>query len=194
MNKEQQAFKMPSTFAAMLGVLLAISLMCGSLLAITYAVTKDQIALVEQEKTKSAFVVVMPGFDNDPLAEKVVSSTEPGVALFPLRKGAELLGYAVATLTDKGYSGRIELMIGIKNDGSITRYQVTKANETPGLGTNISSPDFQKQFEGKNPETFNLSVRKDGGQVDAISAATISSRAVCDAIARAYRVFSEVKQ
>ena len=65
--------------------------------------------------------------------------------------------------------------------------------ETPGLGSKIAD-NFKEQFDGKNPAAFSLKVRKDGGDVDAITAATISSRAVCDALSRAFQAYEEVKQ
>lgn len=191
MSSEKKPFKMPSTFPAMFGVLLIISLICGALLALTYASTKDAIASVEVQKTKAAFSVVLPGFDNDPLADRMESKTEAGVLLYPLKKGGELLGYAVATFTERGYAGRIELMVGIDRDGKITAYKETKAAETPGLGSNLASPDFKKQFMGIDPVSFKLEVKKDGGDVDAIAASTITSRAICDAINRAVRAWKE---
>jgi electron transport complex protein RnfG len=63
---------------------------------------------------------------------------------------------------------------------------VLQHKETPGLGTKMTEEKFLVQFRGKNPGSFPLKVKKDGGQVDAITAATISSRAFCDALQRAY--------
>ncbi len=63
--------------------------------------------------------------------------------------------------------------------------------ETPGLGTKMTEPEFKEQFTGKNPAEFTLKVKKDGGPVDAITAATISSRAFCDAVQRAYNTLQK---
>jgi electron transport complex protein RnfG len=68
---------------------------------------------------------------------------------------------------------------------------VTQHKETPGLGTKMSDPSFKDQFIDQNPESFNLLVTKDGGDVDAITAATISSRAFCDAVERAYKTYTK---
>ncbi len=78
-------------------------------------------------------------------------------------------------------------MVGMLDDGSISNTAVLSHKETPGLGDkmDIKKSDFPKQFEGKSPESFKLKVSKDGGDVDAITAATISSRAFCDAVKRA---------
>jgi electron transport complex protein RnfG len=82
-------------------------------------------------------------------------------------------------------------MAGFKPDGTIINISVLQQKETPGLGTKISDPGFKDQFMEKNPADFQLKVIKDGGQVDAITAATISSRAFCDAIERAYNTLQK---
>jgi electron transport complex protein RnfG len=78
-------------------------------------------------------------------------------------------------------------MVGFDNHNKIHKTKVLEQKETPGLGTKMKDPKFKKQFEGKDPAAFTLKVKKDGGQVDAISAATITSRAFCDAARRAYQ-------
>ena len=80
-------------------------------------------------------------------------------------------------------------MVGFKPDGSINNISVLDQKETPGLGTKMKEPKFKNQFLDKNPAIFTLKVKKDGGQVDAITAATISSRAYCDAVQKAYHGF-----
>jgi electron transport complex protein RnfG len=77
-------------------------------------------------------------------------------------------------------------MAGFRPDGTIINISVLEQKETPGLGTKMAEPAFKDQFNDKNPDQFKLKVKKDGGQVDAITAATISSRAFCDAIQKAY--------
>jgi electron transport complex protein RnfG len=90
-----------------------------------------------------------------------------------------------------GFSGLVRLMVGLKPDGSIYSVSVLEHKETPGLGTHMADADFIGQFENQNPANFKVSVKKDGGQVDAITAATISSRAFCDAVMRAYKAYME---
>jgi electron transport complex protein RnfG len=84
-------------------------------------------------------------------------------------------------------------MVGFKPDGTIHNISVLDHAETPGLGSKIekSSSSWSEQFNGKNPTDFQLQVRKDGGDVDAITAATISSRAYCDAVQKAYKAFQK---
>jgi len=97
----------------------------------------------------------------------------------------------VETFTQKGFSGLIKLMIGFAPDGTIIDISVLQHQETPGLGDKIENAksSFSAQFQGKNPENFKLVVKKDRGDVDAITASTISSRAYCDAVQRAYNAY-----
>jgi electron transport complex protein RnfG len=82
-------------------------------------------------------------------------------------------------------------MIGILPDGTINDISVLEQKETPGLGDKMqkSKSNFSLQFKNKNPASFKLKVKKDGGEVDAITAATIRSRAFCDAVNRAYNAY-----
>ena len=102
---------------------------------------------------------------------------------------------AVESSTMKGFSGLIRLMVGFDMDGKIKDITVLEHAETPGLGDKIEKEksDFNVQFQGKDPATFELKVEKDNGEVDAITASTISSRAYCDAVQRAYDAFLKVR-
>lgn len=82
-------------------------------------------------------------------------------------------------------------MAGFKPDGTIINITVLEHKETPGLGTKMTEPSFKDQFVDKNPGNYELKVKKDGGPVDAITAATISSRAYCDAVQRAYNTLKK---
>ena len=102
---------------------------------------------------------------------------------------------AVSTFSNQGYDPtQIQIMVGFLPDGAIDSTVVTQQKETPGLGTKMTGEKFNGQFAGKNPLSFSLYVTKDGGQVDAITASTISSRAVCDAIRRASTTFESYKK
>jgi electron transport complex protein RnfG len=108
---------------------------------------------------------------------------------FPARKGDEQIGVAIKTKSSKGYSGDIFIMVGFNMQGEIQNVVVIEHKETPGLGSKMTSPSFVNQFLGKNPDAVNLKVKKDGGAIDAISGATISSRAYAQAIQLAYDTF-----
>jgi electron transport complex protein RnfG len=141
-------------------------------------------------KEINAIKQVVPKFDSDPVSEM---KKDDGLVIYPVSKQNQSIGYAIKTYTDKGFGGHIELMTGFLPDGSIINITVLQHKETPGLGTKMTEPKFKNQFIGKNPESYSLKVKKDGGDVDAITAATVSSRAFCDALQRAYDALKQVK-
>lgn len=180
--------KTESTFKNMVLSLTLISLGASACLGYVYQVTKAPIELSILNKKLSAITLVVPEFNNNPDAEMYKLPTGEGDSLeiYPAKKDSVLVGYAVNTNTSKGFSGNITLMAGFKPDGTIINITVLDQKETPGLGTKMTEPLFKDQFNDKNPSQFSLKVKKDGGPVDAITAATISSRAFCDAVQRAY--------
>lgn len=182
-----------STFKNMALSLTLISLGAAACLGFVYEFTKQPIEISNLNKKLDAIKQVVPEFNNNPNAEMFRLPTGEGDSLdvYPAKKDNEIVGYAVNTYTTKGFSGRIELMTGFKPDGSIIDISVLLQKETPGLGTKMAEPGFKNQFNGKNPETYQLKVKKDGGPVDAISAATISSRAFCDALQRGYNTLKK---
>lgn len=182
--------KTESTFKNMVLVLFAISLVASLSLGAVYNLTKAPIAKAQQEKKEAAIKKVVPPFDQlEPVSVVPDGGGDPVVINKALKDG-EVVGYAVETYTDKGFSGRIMLMVGFKPDGTIINTAVLKHTETPGLGDkmDIAKSDFPKQFQNQSPDNFKLMVKKDGGSVDAITAATISSRAFCDAVQRGFDV------
>jgi electron transport complex protein RnfG len=186
--------KKESTFMSMVATLFTVTLVAAGLLGTVYALTKEPIRLAELKKKNDAIEVVVPGFDNEPSQEvKRVFLDGDSLYLYTARKGGEVLGTAVETFTNQGFSGNFKLMVGFAPDGTIIDIAVIQHSETPGLGSKMEKgkSDFSLQFKGKNPATFKLAVKKDRGDVDAITASTITSRAYCDAVARAYRAFME---
>ncbi|GHS86834.1 electron transport complex subunit G [Bacteroidia bacterium] len=181
--------KKPSTLVNMIVSLTLISGLAGLCLGAVYSVTKDPIDQAKLAKQAEAIKAVLPPYDS--LCEPQVIAVAGGnVTLHKAYNGAEWVGTAVNTFSKQGFSGEIRLMIGVLPDGSIKDINVLEHHETPGLGDkmDIKKSNFSVQFRGKNPATFNLKVKKDGGDVDAITAATISSRAYCDALQRAVTV------
>jgi len=185
--------KTESTFRNMVLSLTLISLGASACLGFVYQMTKAPIELSVLNKKLDAIKQVVPEFNNDPYAERYRLSTDEGDSLeiYPARKDSITVGYAVMTYTKKGFSGNISMMAGFKPDGTIVNITVLEQKETPGLGTKMAEPQFKDQFSGKNPADFKLKVKKDGGPVDAITAATISSRAFCDAVDRAYKTLQK---
>lgn len=185
--------KTESSFKNMVLSLTLISLAASAGLGFVYEFTREPIELSNLNKKVNAIKQVVPEFNNNPYTEMFRLPTGEGDSLdiFPAKKDSIVVGYAVTTYTNKGFSGNITLMAGFKPDGSIVNIKVLEHKETPGLGTKMSEPKFKDQFNDKNPADFNLKVRKDGGPVDAITAATISSRAFCDAIQKAYNTLQK---
>ena len=171
-----------------------ISVGASAALGFVYEMTKGPIEISMLNKKLEAIKQVVPAFTNDPNQEMFRLPTGEGDSLdvYPAKNGEEIKGYAVRSYTNNGFSGFISFMVGFTPDGTIYNITVLEHKETPGLGTKMvpdgtpEKPEFKDQFKGKNPAAFTLKVKKDGGQVDAITAATISSRAYCEGIQRAY--------
>jgi Na+-translocating ferredoxin:NAD+ oxidoreductase subunit G len=185
--------KTESTFRNMVLSLSLISLGASACLGFVYQMTKAPIELSVLNKKLLAIKQVVPEFTNNPDDEMYRLATGEGDSLdiYPAKNDGEIVGYAVSTYTKKGFSGDINLMAGFKPDGTIINITVLEQKETPGLGTKMTDPKFKDQFNDKNPSNYFLKVRKDGGPVDAITAATISSRAFCDAMQRAYNTLQK---
>jgi electron transport complex protein RnfG len=171
--------------------LFVITAVAGLALAFVYSVTKEPIAISQKAKINNAIKMVVPDFETISDTVLLPEDGKDSIRIHRLLKGAENSGLAVETYTDKGFSGRFSLMVGFTPDGSISNIEVLEHKETPGLGTKMALPAFKAQFKGLKISEIQgekLKVKKDGGQVDAITAATISSRAFCDAVNRAYIV------
>jgi len=189
--------KTESTFINMTVTLVAVTLLAAGLLGTVFALTKEPIRLAELKKKNEAIAVVVPGFDNEPSQElERIFMDGDSIYLYTARKGDELLGTAVETFTNNGFSGNFKLMVGFDPHGSIIDIAVIKHAETPGLGDKMEQDksDFHVQFMGKDPTNFNIAVTKDRGEVDAITASTITSRAYCDAVNRAYSALNQIQQ
>ncbi len=181
-----------STFKNMTLTLLTVTLLASASLGFVYSFTKGPIDDAQNAKINAAISKVLPEFDNKPSADKFTREVDGGVLTFyPATMGDEPVGMAVQTFTKNGFSGQIDLMVGFLSDGTIYAIEVIAHKETPGLGDKMESgkSNFSLQFQGKNPQDFKLAVKKDGGNVDAITASTISSRAYCDAVQRAYDAY-----
>ncbi|MDY4245451.1 MAG: RnfABCDGE type electron transport complex subunit G [Porphyromonas sp.] len=196
--------KLPSTLPNMILSLGIICLIIAGILALVNVATKDTIAQAETKAKVEAIKEIVPAFDNNPYEEQdtVALESEPRpLIVYPAMKGGQPVGYAIETYTDAGFSGHIDIMVGFDMQSQIVGFKVLKHEETPGLGAKI-----QEWFTSPAPnadlirdvrrldmsQASPLKVSKDGGKVDAITAATISSRAFIDAIERAYRVYQSV--
>lgn len=177
-----------------------IAVLAAAALAGVYLLTKESIDNVQATKKQSALNAVLPGFDGAivPVPTNIPGEKEPVTVNVAVNKDNTLFGAAVETYTNKAFGGTFTLMVGFDVDGNILGTEVIKAAETPGLGDKINKnkSNFAEQFVSMNPSAanFELKVTKDGGEVDAITAATISSRAYCDAVNRAAKAYQGVKE
>ena len=174
----------------MLFVLVTVALITSTAVGYVYKVTKDPIKVAKQEKIVNALKEVVPA--NDTTEEigkvKVYPADSEDVTIYKALKDGKTVGYAVETYTANGYSGIIKLLVGFDSAKTINKVAVISHSETPGLGAKIEEAGlpFVVQFEGKSPENFNMKVKADGGNLDAITASTITSRAYAEAMQRAY--------
>ncbi len=175
-------------------VLFLITLFASGAVAVVYRFTEEPIAAAKAAKDAAAISRVVPAFDNDIASTAKTVEIDGGMTtLYTATRGGAPVGYAVQTFTNNGYSGLITLMVGFRPEGTIHGIQVLQHAETPGLGSKMTEPGnvLAVSFEGKNPADLKMSVKKDGGDIDALTASTVTSRAYTDAVERAFRVFSE---
>ncbi len=196
--------KLPSTLPNMILSLGIICLIIAGILALVNVATKDTIAQAETKAKVEAIKEIVPAFDNNPYEEQdtVALESEPRpLIVYPAMQGGQPVGYAIETYTDAGFAGHIDIMVGFDMQSQIVGFKVLKHEETPGLGAKIQewftspapSADLIRDVRGLDmSQASPLKVSKDGGKVDAITAATISSRAFIDALERAYRVYQSV--
>jgi Na+-translocating ferredoxin:NAD+ oxidoreductase subunit G len=191
--KSKTMAKKESTFINMVLTLFVITVVASVALGYVYNITKDPIQKAKDEKLKAAINIVVPGADKGTIEEKSVSADGGELIFYTVKVNNEIIGTAVKTFSNSGFSGLITVMVGFDIEGKIIDSNVLEHKETPGLGdkTDKKVSPWNEQFKGKDPKEFILSVKKDGGSVDAITAATITSRAYCDAISRAYTAYIE---
>lgn len=188
-----------STLTTMILSLGVITVIAGGLLAGVNDLTTSAIADANKQKQVEAVKSVATAeFNNEPAAEAVAIIPEGEtreITIFPLKNNGEITGAAVESYTSAGFSGDIIVMVGFDINGEITGYEVVSHAETAGLGAKMQ--DWFRVGDGnvigKNPGVNNMTVSKDGGEINAITAATISSRAFLDAINRAYKGYNQYK-
>lgn len=177
--------KLKSTLPNMVIVLTATTMLAGFLLGYVYQSTAGAREKAANDKLTGAISEVVPGFDNDPAAEKrQVNAGGQEFTIYPARKNGRLTGCAVESSSSNGFAGNITIVAGFDTDGNILGYEVTQHAETPGLGAKMNEwfRDGNRSVIGRNPAASVLKVSKDGGDIDGITAATISSRAFLEAL------------
>ncbi len=181
-----------SSFVNMTVCLLAICLVCSGLLAAVYALTAEPIAAAAAAKNEAAIKEVLP--------ETAVKIEEERTVEFEGASYAYNLAYdelgnvvgCAINVAPVGFGGPIAIKVGFDINGVIWNTKVLSQAETPGLGAKCVEPSFADQFRQFNPSQKKLAVKKDGGDVDAITASTITSRAYADGLALAVKVFDAI--
>ncbi len=176
----------------MLLVLTGVTAISVALLAYVNELTQEPIAAANAKTLSDAVKVVVPEFDNDPIAEATQQEVDGTTyTIYPAKKNGEWVGAAVES-SALGFGGELKVLVGFDNVGKIYNYSLLSHAETPGLGSKAA--DWFKEggkgsIVGMNPGDATLVVSKDGGQVDAITASTITSRAFLNAVNAAYAAY-----
>lgn len=188
--------KLKSTLPNMLLSLGLIGIVAGGLLGGMYAITKEPIAEAEKKQLTESIAAVTPAFDNSPEDDKLsVTVDGKDFTIYPAIKDGRLEGAAVLGTTMEGFSGEVVILCGFEADGTVKDYRVIRHAETPGLGAKMEEwfhdPSGARSVIGKNPSMVNFTVTKDNGDIDAITAATISSRAFLGVMRNAYLAYRQ---
>ena len=188
--------KLSSTFPNMFLSLLTTCAVSGLIVTGANMYTSGTIARSKAAALEEALRKVTPDFDNNPLEEaySVAISEGDSLSVYPAVKDGQPVGAAVESITRKGFSGEIKILVGFDAEGKLIDYSVLQHAETPGLGSKMDAwfrTDKNKQSViGRSLAQGSLSLVKDGGDVDAITASTITSRAFLDAVNRAYSAYA----
>ncbi len=172
-------------------ILTAITLIAGLLLGLVYEVTKEPIAMANESAKKEAWQEVFPEADINDFKEIEVDekAAEEAVAMMDVNATIDEVcevkgvGYVITTTDKDGFGGDIQVTVGIREDGTVNGISILSLSETAGLGMRATEPSFYEQYADKNTDRF--AVSKDGGEgepIDALSGATITSRAVTGAV------------
>jgi electron transport complex protein RnfG len=181
-------------------VLTLITAGAGLILSLVEAVTREPIAEQRRQEMLRALQAVLPPADNSPdedTVELVIGQDKRGRDVirkfFRGRKEGQLNGLAFKVVAPDGYSGNIDVMVGIDPAGTVFGIEILSHNETPGLGDKIAFPEYKKTFAGKNLDNADWRVKKDGGEFDQITGATISPRAVVGAVRKGLEFYRDNK-
>ena len=184
--------KKESTLFNMVSSLVVVTLIASTALGYVYELTKGPIAAAKLAKKIKAIDEVVVEYDNNPVDEMYkisIAGSVDSLEVYPAKKEGKLMASAIRSYSPKGYGGNVWLMVGLLPDGNIQNIAVLEHKETPGLGTKMNDAAFKDQYIGKNPSAFNLSVTKDGGDIDALTGATITSRAFSGATQLAFDTY-----
>lgn len=191
---ESKMAKKASTLTNMLITLTLVCMLSAGVLGVVNELTKEPIAVSKKNKKLAALQNVLPANDHLGTTDSILLEG----AKYPIEvtkaydADNAVVGIAVQSFSVNGFSGLIQVMLGFTPDGKIYNYEILSHQETPGLGSKMAdwfkdSKKSERSVIGKNPGDINLTVSKDGGDIDAITASTITSRAFLEAVERAYK-------
>ena len=179
-------------------VLTLITAGAGLILSLVELVTREPIAEQRRLETLRALKAVLPPANNSPDEDTVQLVTgkdkrgrDVQRTFFRGKQDGALSGVAFKVVAPDGYSGNIDIMVGIDPSGTISGIEILSHAETPGLGDKIALPPFKAIFVGKNLGNTDWRVKKDGGEFDQITGATISPRAVVGAVRKGLEFFRD---
>ena len=176
------AKKKSNDFVRLTVTLLAICAACALLLGLVNSITAPRIEAAKIAKTNAAMAEVLPADSYDPVDFLLEGSIVTAI----YKAGNE--GYVVQ-VAPSGFGGVIDMMVGVSNDGTCTGVSIIKMAETAGLGANAAKADFRAQFVGLSGT---VAVTKDGGVIDSLTGATITSRAVADGVTAALDAIAQL--
>ncbi len=177
-------------------VLSTVTLVAAVSLGLVYNLTEDPIAASKKAKQENAIKEVLPVFDKLDAVETVVLEGFPdSFYVYKAYENDAFVGAAVQTYSKNGFSGDVKIMVGFDAEGKIVNYAILEHQETPGLGTKMTdwfnNPEKPSQnICGLHPEKNDLRTDKKGGEIDAITAATISSDAFLEAVRNGYSAYA----
>ena len=185
--------KLRSSLLNMVLVLTLIAIVAGGILAYVNSVTAPQIEKINADNLANGIKAVMGGGEltvasDDTLKSEVAGKEKTFIVHNAVDASGNALGKAIET-SENGFGGELKVLVGFDAEGTILGYTVLQHAETPGLGAKAGlwfQKDGKGNIIGKNPGQCNFTVSKDGGEVDAITASTITSRAFLLAIKNAY--------
>lgn len=188
--------KLESSITNMVLVLVGVALITGGILAYVNHITEAPIKLQAEKTLADGIKAVMGGVqlsvaENDTIKQTIKGKETVFVIHKTVDSNKQDLGVAVESTTG-GFGGDLKVLVGFDKDGNILGYTILQHAETPGLGAKADKwfqKDGKGSIIGKNPNKDNLTVKKDGGDVDAITASTITSRAFLLAVTQAYNAY-----
>jgi len=177
----------------LVAVLTILCVLAAVALARVYEFTKDPIAQQRRLAKLKAVEAVIPEHDNQPDQDAVTIELGEGATRMVYRgiSGERLTGLAFEVSSNEGYGGKIAAMLGLDPNGVIHGVEIVSHEETPGLGAKIATPQFRDQFKGRSLSDTVFKLKKDGGDLDQVTGATISPRAIVKAIREGMEFFKE---